>query len=334
MSTRKWSKNTFGWARAEVLAPLLNAVFLCALCFSILMVALHRFYDPDEIHQPFLVLAVGSVGFVVNIIGLLLFKGHGHSHGVGSQGHSPKGVKTKAMNMNMHRVFLHVFADTLGSVIVIISASIIAFTNWEYSPYVDPTLSLIMVCIITLNTWPLLFESSMILLESVPKHIQVESLQKKLLDNISPPPPHLQYNNCYILWEQIDGVLAVHEFHIWQLDDERIIATAHFQCSNLTDYMQIAGKVKEFFHNEGIHSTTLQPEFINLDDNVTDIVGSADCFLDCPPQQKSNCLTQTCCGAPNRVQKKHKALNSRPETEPLSRTHLLSDSKCLGSTLQ
>lgn len=56
-------------------------------------------------------------------------------------------------------------------------------------------------------------------------------------------------------------MLSVHEFHIWQLAGERIIASAHICCRNLADYMVIAEKVKEFFHNEGIHSTTIQPEF-------------------------------------------------------------------------
>lgn len=57
--------------------------------------------------------------------------------------------------MNMHGVFLHVLADALGSVIVVISACIIAFTNWEYSEYVDPGLSVVMVLIIMRSTWPL-----------------------------------------------------------------------------------------------------------------------------------------------------------------------------------
>lgn len=63
------------------------------------------------------------------------------------------------------------------------------------------------------------------------------------------------------LVQKIDGVIAVHEFHIWQLAGDRIIASAHIRCRNLTDYVQIAEKVKELFHNEGIHSTTIQPEF-------------------------------------------------------------------------
>ena len=61
---------------------------------------------------------------------------------------------------------------------------------------------------------------------------------------------------------QVDGVLAVHEFHIWQLAGNRIIASAHIRCRNLRDYMRIAEEVKSFFHNEGIHSTTIQPEFV------------------------------------------------------------------------
>lgn len=64
--------------------------------------------------------------------------------------------------------------------------------------------------------------------------------------------------------ENVDGVLAVHEFHVWQLAGDRIIASAHIRCRNLSEYMKIAEQVKEFFHNEGIHSTTIQPEFIDV----------------------------------------------------------------------
>jgi Co/Zn/Cd efflux system component len=75
MSPKKWSKNTFGWARAEVLGALVNAVFLCALCFSILVESIKRFYSPEKIHEPLLILVVGVCGLLVNVIGLFLFKG-------------------------------------------------------------------------------------------------------------------------------------------------------------------------------------------------------------------------------------------------------------------
>ena len=85
---------TFGWARAEVLGALVNAVFLVALCFSIFVEALKRIIIPEAIEQPKLVLVTGAIGLFVNLIGLFLFHqtGHGHSHGIGgSHGHSHGG---------------------------------------------------------------------------------------------------------------------------------------------------------------------------------------------------------------------------------------------------
>lgn len=63
--------------------------------------------------------------------------------------------KRQSRNMNMHGVFLHVLADALGSVIVIISALVVQYTDWKYNIYVDPGLSVIMVIIIAHSTLPL-----------------------------------------------------------------------------------------------------------------------------------------------------------------------------------
>ena len=105
---------------------------------------------------------------------------HGHSHAKGeSEG-----------NLNMRGVFLHVMADALGSVIVIISALIMWQTDWKYKVYVDPGLSLIMVMLMMWSVWPLLIESALILLQTVPTHIDLDLLKRKLL-------------------ESIDGILAV-----------------------------------------------------------------------------------------------------------------------------
>ena len=70
---------------------LVNAVFLVALCFSITMESFKRFYEPEDIHDPKLILVVGALGLVVNLLGLCLFHehggGHGHSHGGHSHAH-------------------------------------------------------------------------------------------------------------------------------------------------------------------------------------------------------------------------------------------------------
>lgn len=326
MSPKKWSKNTFGWARAEVLGALVNAVFLVALCFSITVESIKRFIDLEVIHSPENVLIVGFIGLVVNIIGLgLLYDsgGHGHSHGhsklpqlstadgcesedyifgephktkappapkKSSHGHSHGGHGHShgggAGQMNMRAAFLHVMSDALGSVIVMISAVIIKYTDWEYKYYCDPALSMVLVVLILHSVWPLLRESALILLQTVPTHIEVDAIQKRLL-------------------ERVDGVLAVHEFHVWQLAGDRIIASAHIRCRNLSEYMKLAERVKEFFHNEGIHSTTIQPEFIEVE-QVTSFINSdgstslnmsgkeEGCALDCPNIDE-NCVKATCC---------------------------------------
>lgn len=74
----------------------------------------------------------------------------------------------------------------------------------------DPALSIVLVILILHSVWPLLRESALILLQTVPTHIQVDAIQQRLL-------------------EKVDGVLAVHEFHVWQLTGDRIIASAHIR---------------------------------------------------------------------------------------------------------
>ncbi|KAK6191957.1 hypothetical protein SNE40_003523 [Patella caerulea] len=341
----KWpsKRNTFGWARAEVLGAMINSVFLVALCFSIMVEALKRLIMIEKVEDPKLLLIVGSVGLLINLIGLCLFHDHGHSHGGGGghghshgrkNGHShekdihshkngghshgngnnhnhngtidhcphteDQALVEKVFNrdgtnhvdlitavedieagaeehltvasssqLNMRGVFLHVLGDALGSVIVVISSLVIWFGEGEWKYYVDPVMSICMVVIILGTSIPLLKDSSSILLQTVPSHIEVEDITEKLT--------------------QIEGILHVHELHIWQLTGNRIIASAHIRCLNPVIYMKIANDVKNFFHNEGIHSTTIQPEFVEL---ATEM--ERDCVLECGPDK--NCHMDTCCG--------------------------------------
>lgn len=87
---------------------------------------------------------------------------------------------------------------------------IVWLTDWPGKFYIDPALSLILIVLILRSVWPLLQESALILLQTVPTHIQVDAIQRRLLD-------------------KVDGVLAVHEFHVWQLAGDRIIASAHIR---------------------------------------------------------------------------------------------------------
>jgi len=275
MSPKNWSKNTYGWARAEVVGALINSVFLVAMCFSITVDAIKRFLEIEEIEDPELVMIVGGVGLGINLVGLLLFHdvGHGHSH-EGNHGHSHSG----GSQMNITGVFLHVLADALGSVVVLISASVIRFTEWEYRFYLDPVLSLVIVIIICISTWPLLRDSTLVLLNSIPPHIDLMDLEKRLVDNVK-------------------EVLNIHELHVWRLVGRRVVASCHLEVSPpVDDHMSVAREVKEFFHKEGIHSTTIQLEYSP---------GSGLCQLVCPSPTTSHhedikipsaeCLESSCC---------------------------------------
>ena len=70
-------KYTYGWQRAEILGALINAVFLLALCFTIVIDAIQRFFEPAVITQPKLILVVGIAGLCSNGVGLVLFHEHG-----------------------------------------------------------------------------------------------------------------------------------------------------------------------------------------------------------------------------------------------------------------
>ncbi|KAJ8269853.1 hypothetical protein GJAV_G00107560 [Gymnothorax javanicus] len=392
--TQATNKNTFGWIRAEVMGALVNAVFLTALCFTIVLEAIERFTEPHEIEQPQIVIGVGAAGLLVNLLGLCLFHGHagggghGHSHGGHSHGNkkgkrnklcksdrpsgngssveernnlvancasSPNGVssdsrprhgsrhdvqhkdsvevqmngcagsgvaagyeeleQTAASQLNMRGVFLHVLGDALGSVIVVVNAIIFRFV-WRPCPpdlpcvnpcvdshctdhqhvnhtlvgllrtveagpcwvlYLDPTLCVIMVMILLYTTYPLLKESALILLQTVPKQIDVHQLSERL--------------------RSLEGVLAVHELHIWQLAGSRIIATAHIKCQDPASYMDVAKRIKNFFHDQGIHATTIQPEFATVNSESRTSLCELACRTQCAPKQ--------CCGSADKPAPNH-----------------------------
>ena len=156
-------------------------------------------------------------------------------------------------------------ADALGSVVVLISAAVIKYSNWEYSDYIDPLLSLVIVVIICVTTWPLFRDSTLVLLNSIPPHIDLAMLQADLVATVP-------------------GVSSIHELHVWRLVGARVVASCHLEMFSpekgqepVTHHMTTAREVstraetrsmttlfiqvKEYFHKAGIHSTTIQLEY-------------------------------------------------------------------------
>lgn len=163
----KSDKYSFGYKRAEIAGALCNAVFLLALCFVIIVEAVQRFIQPEQMREAKLVFVVGTIGLAVNVVGLLMFweeGGHAHSHGGGGGGHGHshdndaydethhdgghghshgsedgKGKDKSKYNMNIHGVWLHVLGDALGSVVVMIAAGLIWYVedNILTTPYLN-----------------------------------------------------------------------------------------------------------------------------------------------------------------------------------------------------
>jgi zinc transporter 1 len=93
---------TYGWQRAETLGALVNGVFLVALCISIFLEAIQRFFEPQEVSQPKLILIVGCLGLASNIMGLFLFHEHGHGHSHGGHSHENDDETVRAEEGHAH----------------------------------------------------------------------------------------------------------------------------------------------------------------------------------------------------------------------------------------
>lgn len=172
---------------------------------------------------------------------------HNHSKPkkAGKGGHSHQ-------NLNMRGVFLHVLGDALGNVGVILTALFVKFApdhEWSapFTDYADPFISLVITIIIFSSALPLVKSASKILLQGVPKGIVLSDVKEDIAS--------------------IPGIDSVHELHIWQLSDVKMIASLHIQIAfdPETDkghkYMRLAKAVRMCLHAYGVHSVTIQPEY-------------------------------------------------------------------------
>jgi len=144
--------------------------------------------------------------------------------------------------MNVYAVFLHYLGDAISSVFVLIAGALIQFFGGQkWVLYIDPVSSLLIVGIILWTTLPLVKRCSMILLQSAPTDVDVARLSTEL--------------------SKIEGIISLHDFHVWQLIDGMIIASLHVHIEDRADFVATLKAIKKLMHKSGIHSTTIQPEF-------------------------------------------------------------------------
>lgn len=284
---------TFGWARATLLGAFFNGVFLLALGVSILVQAIERFVNVTVVDQPKIVLIVGSVGLGLNLLVLSFLHEHDHDHGHGhdhshahehehdgnsdhrqetlheedaatrmndgtapepearsisaSSGHHEHRHVSVApsrpgRDLGMFGVLIHVVGDAINNIGVIASALIIWKAQGEARYYADPAIGVFISVMIFLTAWPLTRNSGRILLQVAPNEISPDDVKHDI--------------------EMIPGIEAVHELHIWRLDQRKSIASAHVVVDGRTvkSFTDKAKVIMECLHAYGIHSATLQPE--------------------------------------------------------------------------
>ncbi|XP_019371451.1 PREDICTED: zinc transporter 10 [Gavialis gangeticus] len=311
----RWHKrSTFGFPRADVLGAFGNSVFATALMVSIFIEAIKRYLNPQKTEEPLFVLIVGIVGLFFNMFSYVMFMDCCYcqvsiaqediemevgfekinvfsvcrtytQHSVsslnaGDSGNNEKEIEEgetkkkekKSAALNIRGVLLHVMGDALGSVVVVVTATIFyvlpldanAPCNWQC--YIDPSLTVVMVFIVLSSAFPLIKETSTILLQMVPKGVNMQVLTSKLAE--------------------VPGVSSLHEVHVWELAGGKNIATLHVKCQAPSDYQDASYNIRKVFHEAGIHSVTIQPEYIG--NKPSELTCSSPCI-------SKACASQLCC---------------------------------------
>jgi zinc transporter 5/7 len=139
----------------------------------------------------------------------------------------------------MYGLFLHVLADTLGSIGVVISTLLIRYKGWLIT---DPACSIVLSFLIIASVVPLLRNSAEILLQRVPRHN--ENGVKKAMAKISSMP----------------GVRDIGRMHVWSLTNTAIVGSVHIQISAGVEKKRLQDQILKLMHKAGINDVALQIE--------------------------------------------------------------------------
>jgi cobalt-zinc-cadmium efflux system protein len=152
------SSRTWGFHRAEALAALANATFLCVVAAGICWQAAHRLTRAEDVEAS-LAFVIATGGLLVNLTGMSML-GHGDEHGIG-----------------VRSAWLHMLGDALGSAGAMASAALIALFGWRWA---DPVASLLIALLIVRSAFALLMETVDVLMEAAPHHIDVDTVRAEL----------------------------------------------------------------------------------------------------------------------------------------------------------
>jgi len=182
---------TFGYHRAGVLAAFVNALTLGALSAWIFWEGYQRLHRPEPVHETVMII-VAAGGLILNggiMWGLRIAQRH---------------------DINIRSAFVHMLGDLLGSIGIVIGALAIKYTGWQQ---IDPLLSILIGALIVWTAWDIIQESLNILLEGLPRGLDLQSVSAAM--------------------GEVDGVLNVHDLHIWSLGSSTRALSCHVLIEDL-----------------------------------------------------------------------------------------------------
>lgn len=212
------SRFTYGYKKSTILISLANAILLLVAVGVIITESVHKLRVPAAIDGSVISWTAG-VGILINgLTTFLLMRG-------------------QKDDINIRGAFLHMAADTLVSIGVVISGIVISHTGWFI---IDPIISIAIAIVILVGTWNLLRDSMRLALDGVPESIEVEEVAKAMRNT--------------------DHVTNVHHLHIWALSTTENALTAHVVIDDEHEASSVRKALKEKLIHQGINHATIEIE--------------------------------------------------------------------------
>ena len=219
-------KKTYGYYRAEILAAFLNGIFLWVIVVFIFYQAIQRIQQPAIVDSPSM-LVIAVFGLAANGLSAIVLS------------------RSKDESLNVKGAFLHVVADTLGSVGAISAGLIMYFTEiftgsgWYQA---DPLISMLIGVLIFYSSGKLIRDSINVLLEGVPPDIDVSALERRIVE--------------------LKGVKGVHDLHVWCITPTKMcLMSGHVVVKKGTNRKKLISTLINVLKEEfGIDHTTIQLE--------------------------------------------------------------------------
>ena len=224
---------TYGYHRFPILAAFTNGISLIFIVGWIFVEAVGRFLAPTEVLAGTM-LIVAALGLVVNLTAFALLHGADRS------------------NLNIRGALLHVVSDTLGSVAAVSAALIIMKTGWML---VDPLLSFLVGLLVLRSAWYLLKEAAHVLLEGVPKQLNVHEIGPDLVSHLP-------------------AVEDVHHVHAWSLSQAYALLTLHARIARDSNPDRVIAEIRtRLAERFDIEHVTVQIELKDCADGSVDEPG-------------------------------------------------------------